>query len=90
MQSELAAVNRLVSELCIELENQQRAGKVLCKCDDCEKPDVPVWERSNFTARGNAALHLKNQRVRKRRPPVGRGSRAQQSFWKLEDVVWSI
>ncbi len=63
MQSEVAAVNRLVSELYTKLDNQRRAGKVLCKCEDCEKPDVPVWERSNFTSRGNAALHLKNQRM---------------------------
>lgn len=87
MESDLHKVHKLVSKLLTELNHYRAENKVLCRCDLCEKPDVPVWERKNFCSRGNANLHARNQRSRKRQRESDTRSHKDQSFWKPCEVA---
>ena len=87
MESDVDKLNQLASKLFADLNEQRQNGYVLCKCEECDHSDAPVWERSNFCSRGTSSLHIKNQRIRNKQPPARKGSNDQQSFWKPEEVV---
>ena len=87
MESDVDQLNQLASKLFADLNGQRQNGYVLCKCEECDHSDAPVWERSNFCSRGTSSLYIKNQRIRKKQPPARKGSNDQQSFWKPEEVV---
>ena len=87
MASDAELINDAAIQYLAELQRRREDHKVLCRCQACCSSDVPVWERTNFVARGTAARHCKEERRNNNLPPLRLGSNADQSFWKPEDVV---
>ena len=87
MASDLDLVDNLIIEYLAELASQRQADKVLCRCQACSIPGVPLWERVNFTHRSKAAKHCREERQKNNLPPPQKGSNAEQSFWKPENVI---
>ena len=85
--SDVDLVNDLAIEFLDKVERQRQASKVLCRCQACSVPGVPLWERVNFIHRSKAAKHCREEREKNNLPPLQRGPNAGQSFWKPEDVV---
>ncbi|DBA77007.1 TPA: hypothetical protein ACH3X1_009597 [Trebouxia sp. C0004] len=88
MESDVKIISDKASELHAALSERRRKDEALCKCDACSSTAEHQWERTNFVKRGTAALHLRKQRERKKQPAPAKGSNADQSFWKAEELVY--
>ena len=87
MASDVDIINSAASEYLAELNRNREVNLVLCKCEKCDTPEVPLWERINFVARSTASRHFTAQRAAKRQPPARKGANLEQSFWKPVDVI---
>ena len=90
MESDVDKPNRLASKLFADLNAQRQNGYVLCKCEECDHSDAPVWECSNFCSRGTSSLHNKNQRIRKRHPRLAKAPTTSSLSGNLFRVVTVI
>ena len=86
MQSDVDNIEQAAAEYLSFFSEQRKKDLVLCKFDVCDRA-VALWERSNFVNRGTAALHMRLQRARKKQPAPAKGSNAEQSFWKPEELA---
>ena len=87
MASDVEVINSAAFIYLAELDRNREVDLVLCKCENCETPEVPLWERINFVSRSTASRHINAQRAAKKQPPARRGANSEQSFWKAMEVI---